>query len=257
MIMLIGREYEISVFDNLRKKGKLSGCFLLFGDKGVGKFSFAENIVKSLENGAETLTECLVVRPEEKGSIGIDAIRDMKAFLSLRPANSVVRSVIVDDADKLTDAAANAALKIVEEPPEDSLIMMIARDPDNLPATLVSRFKKIYFPPVPADLIASWLENEHGVEKEEAAIVAATSFGRPEFALEIIASSRKKKKAKVDLKFDSDEEYEAFMRKLTASLYNDRDKDLSELKELCHRTAAMGELNTNKKLQIQTIKWTR
>lgn len=254
--MLIGRDYEVSTLENLRAEGRLSGSFLFFGGKGVGKFSCAFEIARKLEGVTGALSECLIVKPDEKGSIGVDAVREMKLFLSFRPANSPSRVVIVDDADKLTDIAANAALKITEEPPAGSLIILIARDPDSLPATLLSRLKKIYFPPVNNELIASWLMEEYKAEESVAYGIARKSFGRPEFALEQLIAMKKKRKAKQDFKFESDDEYESFIRNAVATLYNDKEGNFRELRELCRRIEAMGEWNTNKKLQLQTIKWT-
>jgi hypothetical protein len=67
---------------------------------------------------------------------------------------------------------------------------------------------------------------------------------------------KKKRKAKQDFKFESDDEYESFIRNTVAALYNDKEGNFRELRELCRRIEAMGEWNTNKKLQLQTIKWT-
>ncbi|MDD5099224.1 MAG: hypothetical protein PHP35_02690 [Candidatus Colwellbacteria bacterium] len=266
--MLIGRDYELSILENLRKKGKLSGCFLFFGPEGIGKFSSAKIAAQCAESGTairnnddssdlkNILTECLIVSPDEKGTIGIDAVRRVKYFLSLRPTNSPVRCVILNKADKLTDAAANASLKIVEEPPEDSLIILVAANPDNLPSPLVSRLKKIYFPPVPENIIADWLINLKKADKPTATAISSRSFGSPEFASILISAASKKKKAKVDFKFNSDEEYNLFVKESMVSLYNDERRDSGRLAEFCRRVAAIGQSNTNKKLQLQTIKWT-
>ncbi|MDD4931046.1 MAG: AAA family ATPase [Candidatus Colwellbacteria bacterium] len=255
--MLIGREYEKRIFDNLRSRDRFSGAFLFFGDKGVGKFSFAEELARELEGGARTLSECLIVRPDEKGTIGIDRARDIKLFLASHPANSSRRVVIVDDADRMTEAAESAVLKITEEPPEDALIFFIASDIDVLMPTLVSRLKKVYFPAVRADNIRGWLISEHGVTEDAATEIASSCFGRPEFALELLGEGKpKRKKAKEDFKFETDEEYRAFVRRSMVSLYNDKESNFDGLREFCRRIAANGRFNTNKKLQFQTVKWT-
>ena len=92
--------------------------------------------------------ETLIIEPDEKGTIGIDIIRSLKYFLWQKPANSKLRTVIIKESENLTNQAQNAALKIVEEPPESSLIIFITKNVENLLPTLTSRLQKIHFPEI-------------------------------------------------------------------------------------------------------------
>lgn len=250
--MIIGHERQQKFFDRLMKAGELSGSYIFFGESETGKFSFAESIAKRLEPDSRILTELLVVRPDEKDSIGIDAARRIKRFLSEKPVNAGVRSVIIDEAESLTSQAENALLKIAEEPPEKSLIMMIVRNPDTLLPTLVSRFRKIYFSRVENDKIAVWLEKEKGISAAVAKAAAASSFGRPGLALRIA-----EKNIGVPEELESLADYRAFIKSEIMKLYKDKIKNDEKIRALVRRLYFIEQFNTNKKLQLQAASWTR
>ena len=70
---------------------------------------------------------------------GIDAIREAKAFLSLRSFSGGKRAVIIDDAHKMTEEAQNALLKVLEEPSPSGMLILVTAHPDALLETIVSR----------------------------------------------------------------------------------------------------------------------
>lgn len=81
--------------------------------------------------------DCLVVTPED--SIGIDAVRNIKVFLSKKPYQETHKVVYIHPAHLLTLPAQNALLKTLEEPPENSLIILSATHQNQLIPTIVSR----------------------------------------------------------------------------------------------------------------------
>ncbi len=96
---------------------------------------------------------------ELKDSISIDAVREIKNFLWQRPNVSPKRTLIIDEAELLTTEAQNALLKITEEPPASSLLIVVASDLDGIMPTILSRLQKIHFGAVPEAEIAKWLAN--------------------------------------------------------------------------------------------------
>ncbi|MFA4999496.1 MAG: hypothetical protein WC519_02090 [Parcubacteria group bacterium] len=254
--MLIGRESEREIIERLKKKNLLAGSFLFFGEPQIGKFAFADELTREFEENPAVPEERLIIRTSDK--IGINEIRDAKNFLRKRPIMSKFRVIIIADADKMTPEAQNAALKVVEEPPSHALIIFVASGAENLLPTLVSRLRKLYFPRVKESKIASWL-TEQGVSEEKAAIIARTSFGRPGLALEILEDQMKKssKEMEIPQKFASAEDFEKYMRTRLARLYFGKEKNYAILKEALYRTAASLRFNTNKKLQLLGISWTR
>jgi DNA polymerase III delta prime subunit len=250
--MIIGHERQQKSFDKLIKEKALSGSYIFFGESQTGKFTFAESIARRLEPNVETLTECLIVKPDEHGTIGIDNARRIKRFLSEKPVNADLRSVIIDEAESLTAQAENALLKIAEEPPEKSLIIMVVQNPDSLLQTLVSRFRKIYFSRVVSDKIIDWLQKDKGISFANAQAAAADCFGRPGLALQIA-----EKTLSVLEELESVADYRAFIKNEIMKLYKDKIRNAERIRELTHRLYFIEQFNTNKKLQLQAASWTR
>jgi DNA polymerase III subunit delta' len=99
----------------------------------------------------------LLIAPES-GQIRIEEIRTIDDRLSLKAFEGKYKIVIVDDADTMNQYAANAFLKTLEEPPENSLIILIASKPDRLPDTIRSRCSRINFTPLSQNACGTVIE---------------------------------------------------------------------------------------------------
>lgn len=125
---------------------RLAHAYLITGPPGSGKEALAAELA-SLVNGTPTkevfsakAREIFIARPELKSRrISIEQVRDLEHALQMRAANSRRKVVIISDADRLGDAAANAFLKTLEEPPKDSLLVLLSALPEALPETILSR----------------------------------------------------------------------------------------------------------------------
>jgi DNA polymerase-3 subunit delta' len=197
--VLIGHQSVKEDLTRLVAKGALSHAYIFFGPEGAGKCTLALEFARFLENGvwpeeedARPLTDATVVAPEGSGTIGIDAARSVREFLSETPLIAPRRTVIVDNAAAMTTEAENALLKTAEEPPRSSLLILILRDPESIAPTLASRFQKIYLGPVAEKEIASWLQSR-GVPNAEA--VAKASRGLPGLAEKIASGAAAKEEA--------------------------------------------------------------
>lgn len=87
--------------------------------------------------------DVLVVEAAEL-AIGIDQIRQAIHFLSIKPLGEEEKMVIIKDAEKMTDEAQNCLLKTLEEPPENTTIILQTPDPELLLPTVVSRCQVVY-----------------------------------------------------------------------------------------------------------------
>ncbi len=185
--MLLGHEKLIKDFKKLVSGGNLANGYLFFGQPRVGKKLFAASLANFLEKGefaeSKVLTEFLLIEPDEKGTIGIDQMRHLRNFLWQKPAASPRRTAIINDSEAMTGEAQNAILKIAEEPPESSLLIIIASDYERLWPTLQSRLQKIYFAPVGQALIEKWLKENAKCKENDARNFAEASFGQPGLAL--------------------------------------------------------------------------
>jgi replication-associated recombination protein RarA len=155
---LYGYNDIISTLKNLADTKRLSHAYAFFGEPQIGKFLCAHSFANYVEYGlfeepTKPLQETLIIdigttqKNEEESveSIGIMAVRNIIAFVRQKPVNSLYRIVIVRDAEWLTDQAQNALLKILEEPPEGSVIIFIVTDPSVLLPAVASRVQRIYF----------------------------------------------------------------------------------------------------------------
>lgn len=140
----------VNSFKEFIKKDRLSHAYLFFG-AGEEASIFGRSLANFLEKEKfqepeEFLSELLIISPNEKGSIGIDKIKNIMYYLWQKPVASSKRVVIIENAQFLTTEAQNAALKIVEEPPEKGLIIFLVNTVEDLIPTLNSRLQKIFFP---------------------------------------------------------------------------------------------------------------
>jgi DNA polymerase-3 subunit delta' len=116
-------------------------------------------------------------KPEVQTAMKIDAVRAADKFLNFKPMEARRRMVVIDDAHELTSEAANALLKVLEEPPHNAQIVLVALNEKALPSTVLSRCAIVRFRPVPTKVIAEWLEKNHGVDFEIAWTIADRAGG--------------------------------------------------------------------------------
>ena len=182
-LRLLGQQQAEAAFHDALTAGRLHHAWLLTGPKGIGKATFAYGVARSLlaparrtapasvdpdhpvlrriRAGAEPRL-CTVTRSiaEKTGRlrdvIAVDDVRALHGFLGLTAADGGQRVVIVDAADEMNRAAANALLKMLEEPPRATTLLLIAHQPARLLPTIRSRCVQLRLAPLsPADMAAA------------------------------------------------------------------------------------------------------
>ena len=127
--------------------------------------------------------DLLFLQPEEPGKqIGIDAVRRLITRLALKPQYERQRVVIIQPADAMNTAAANAFLKCLEEPTERTRFILLTTHANRLPATIRSRCQHLQFLPPDPILAAKWL-NQQGVKQAPERMLAMAQ-GSPLLALD-------------------------------------------------------------------------
>ena len=254
---MVGHENLAKYFKRLADGGRLSHAYLFFGEPQVGKFLFVSSFANYLENKTfeppknhlkETLT-IAIKKEDEKESVGIDEIRSLQNFLYQKPVFSPKRTVIIRDAEDLTPEAQNAILKILEEPPAQSLIIFIANNYDNLFPTVLSRLQKIYFPRIDAKEITDFLKKNLRLSKTKAKSIAKESFGRPGRAIQLTQNF------KLD-KIVENSQVDEYFEFLIADLYKEPMKNYKKLKQALNTLTLMKQFNLNKKLQFKNL-WSK
>ncbi len=120
---------------------------------------------------------CVVRQPDGALSIGINEIRGLIGDISLKPYEAKKKVYVLDRVNALTDQAANALLKTLEEPPTDSVLILIVENLGALLPTIVSRSQVVKFFPLPTDTIRVILVKAHGVEDKRAGVLASLASG--------------------------------------------------------------------------------
>ena len=175
-----GHDRVVASLRRALAQGRFPHAFLFVGPAGVGKRLFAETLAQAVlcqRRPEEELDPCgvcpsclqvearihpdvlRVVKPEDKHELPISLIRDLNHDLGLKPMAGARRVAIVDDADDLSEEAANAFLKTLEEPPPGSILILLGTAPEAQLDTIVSRSRVVRFAPLPeSDLAAILLD---------------------------------------------------------------------------------------------------
>ena len=200
---IIGQKNQLDILRLALANNRLHHAYLFTGPEGVGKRTTALALAKALhctEKSGDFCGRCaecarvmarnhpdvrVIERLANKKEISIQQIRDMEKELRYRSFSGGRKIAIIDPATLLNPASQNALLKTLEEPPPDSLLILIAASAGALLPTLRSRCLQLSFGPLPRQLIAGFLLSEKRVKPEEAELLAALSMGSLGAALEM------------------------------------------------------------------------
>jgi DNA polymerase III subunit delta' len=123
---------------------------------------------------ANTHPDFLLIGPaNEEKSIGIDLIRDLIPLLALKPQYSGYRVVVVNSAEMMTNACANAFLKCLEEPNLRTIIVLVCNELKRLPATILSRCQKLTLREPERNVALNWLKNNQVTEHRDSLLIMA------------------------------------------------------------------------------------
>lgn len=195
---IIGQTKAITMLLGMLRRERIASSYLFCGESGIGKKTTAINFAKALNclhegDGQDQFDACdscpscvkidagvhpdfLLVAPEER-IIKIDEIRMLEEALSLKPFEGRRKVIIIDEAEAMNISAANAFLKTLEEPPADSVIILITAKPGALPDTIRSRCSRVNFYPLAQAACREVLAERY--EDRELALAVTLSMGRP------------------------------------------------------------------------------
>jgi DNA polymerase-3 subunit delta' len=203
---IIGQARPIRTLTRLLARRTLPHALLFTGIEGVGKKTAAITVAMACncihagqdEDGSRTLPvptavpcgECAACRKIAAGShpdlrqlapqggvIKIDQIRELCRFLGMKPFEARMRAVIIADAQAMNPSAANALLKMLEEPPPHTVLILTAVQAADLLPTVVSRCRQIHFAPIARPDLAAILVRDLALSPAEAEVTAALAGG--------------------------------------------------------------------------------
>jgi DNA polymerase-3 subunit delta' len=204
------------MFLDAHASGKLHHAWLLAGPSGIGKAGFARaaatyvlasaagpaegvahdrlhvspdhRIARYIEAGSHPDLRSLAREIDDKGktraNITIDQVRALQPLLSAKPSLSDRRAVIVDAADDLNKASANALLKNLEEPPAGTVFFLVSHSPGRLLPTIRSRCRMLRFQPLALHEVSEVLREQlPETDERERVALTALAEGSPGRAL--------------------------------------------------------------------------
>ncbi len=139
--MAFSSDTALKYLQRAHKQNRLAHAYLITGPSGSGKQTLADDLARFVnkthpQNGAGIIR----IAPESKSRrIVVTQIRELEHSLQMRAGEGLRKIVIISEADRLIAQAANAFLKTLEEPPKDSLLMLLSALPEVLPDTIRSR----------------------------------------------------------------------------------------------------------------------
>ena len=185
--MIVGQDKAVEAFASAWRTRRLHHAWLLAGPKGVGKATFAKAAATRVLAeaagppielpGVETSLDHPMARllaagshPDFRGlerlerptgglarNISVDQVRSLGDLLAVTPSMSPWRAVVIDSADDLEASAANALLKMLEEPPANTLFFLVSHAPGRLLPTIRSRCRRLDFAKLGDDAMTSLL----------------------------------------------------------------------------------------------------
>ncbi|MBA7599517.1 Holliday junction ATP-dependent DNA helicase RuvB [subsurface metagenome] len=173
LAQVVGQEHVTRTLANALKTGRVAHAYLFCGPRGTGKTSTGRILAKAvncLEGGAgEPCNACSLCKAISEGHAmdvveidaasnrGIDEIRDLRERVKFAPNIARYKVYIIDEVHMLTEPAANALLKTLEEPPPHVKFVLATTEPHKVPATILSRCQRFDFRRIPQDAMVSRL----------------------------------------------------------------------------------------------------
>ncbi|MBX6324159.1 MAG: DNA polymerase III subunit delta', partial [Rhodospirillaceae bacterium] len=212
--LLVGQEAGEAALLGAWRSGRLPHAWLITGPRGVGKatlaYRFARFVLAGGPHEGLVLPETHPVfrrvasgghpdfravrreidprREKLRTEIIVDQVRALGAFLRLTPAESDWRVVVIDSADELNPNAANALLKVLEEPPARALLLLVAHAPGRLLPTIRSRCRRLGLMPLSEPVMRRLLSlYAPGLGENERATIARLADGSIGRALDLAA----------------------------------------------------------------------
>src|SRR5512146_856647 len=195
---VIGQEHVTRTLKNAIEQARIAHGYIFSGHRGIGKTTVARILAMALNcrsadhpvaEPCGVCESCAEIRAGNAVDVieidaatnrGIDEIRELREAARYRPARDRFKIYILDEAHQITDAAFNALLKTLEEPPGHIVFMMATTQPEDIPQTIRSRCQHFSFHAVRFDDIVGQLKSiakSEGIEADESALSLLAEAG--------------------------------------------------------------------------------
>jgi DNA polymerase-3 subunit delta' len=192
---ILGHAAQVAMLIQALEQGRLHHAYAFIGPEGVGKRAIAYGLAKAIQCGEAAHDYCggcascvkidnrnhpdvrLIEPLPGKKEISIEQVRTLEKELNYRAFSGKKKIGVIDPAPLMNIPAQNALLKTLEEPPADSVLILIAASAGGLLPTLLSRCLRLSFSPLRSAEVTRYLVERKNLSSEQAALVASVSLG--------------------------------------------------------------------------------
>lgn len=271
--MFLGHQKNWSHLLTDIKNNRLPPAYLFYGLPGIGKQKVAETIVQYLFCSSKLsllpcghCSQCVRVQNHQhpdffyisaqEKKIKIDDIRQLQTQLSMAPLEVSYKGVVINDAHELTLQAANALLKTLEEPPPQTLFILVAPNLFTLLPTLRSRSRRLYFSSPPLEESAKFIQQKIEMPFQEIAKLLQITEGSIGMVLEVLSEEFVEASNKMRQLLEAESRSFVEMSSLAASLASS-EMDLEFLLEVIKKEKFKKLVEENRLHELDQIgKWT-
>src|SRR5690349_18925385 len=206
---VIGQEHVIRTLKNAIEQGRIAHGYIFSGHRGIGKTTVARILAMALNcrstdhpvaEPCGVCDSCVEIRAGNAEGVieidaatnrGIDEIRELREAARYRPARDRFKIYILDEAHQITDAAFNALLKTLEEPPGHVIFMLATTQPEDFPQTIRSRcqhfsFRAVKFEDILGQLRSIAKAEQIAADEDALALLSEAGDGSMRDALSIL-----------------------------------------------------------------------
>ena len=209
MFHLHGHELAVRQLEHALRDGRLHHAYLFTGPEHVGKTTLAVQLAQAVNCEGDgppcgVCSACTRIAAGQHADvrflgvggggegpstvIGIDAVRDLISTAHLRPYEGRQHVFIIQNAARLGNDAANALLKVLEEPPPDTLLVLLTDAPEGLPPTVRSRCLQVELRALPLEQVTGLLRENYDAGEDQADAISRLSRGCIGWAIEAARS---------------------------------------------------------------------
>ena len=221
---IIAQDKAKKILSEQIKNNKIPHAYIFMGEEGTGKMLTAIEFAKILnctindytKTDAGPCNHCLSCEHIDKGTfpdlhiinfekqdeiadkesekgktkLGIKLIRYMQEKVYIKATDGKWKFFIIEPAEKMTIESFNCLLKTLEEPPDNTIIIMIAKHKETIPVTILSRSQTVFFQPLNSGEISKYLQDKHFLSLENANKIAESSDGSIEKAEKVMLNTQ-------------------------------------------------------------------
>jgi DNA polymerase-3 subunit gamma/tau len=186
---VVGQEHVVRTLRNALVSGRIHHAYLFAGPRGTGKTTLARLLAKAVNclapEGQRPCNECTICQAVNEGRLldlieidaasntGVDDVRELRERVGFRPNEGRYKVYVIDEVHMLSNAAFNALLKTLEEPPPHAIFVLATTESHKIPATVISRCQRFDFRRVPVSEIVArleWMTKQEHIQADQQAL---------------------------------------------------------------------------------------